>query len=418
MCKEIKCALILGFLLIVLGTATPLFAEPELHFDGEIRLRSEFDHKSFSPETVLHQYNDLRTRFGIDANLSDRTNLYLQFQDSRRLGENSQSGSLTNSKNVDIHQAYINVEHLWSGGIGLKAGRFELNYGNQRVFGSVGWHSVGRSWEGIMAFYSGNTFRMDAFFLKLIEQSNNRDFDITGIYTDIYSLNLHFFAFYELDNDKLLDVDLPRLPKNILDRINVGSYYHGKFRNFDVEFNGVYQFGEKFDSWWNNAAIYYDIRAFLFTFEVGYTFPNQGSLRLESGIDYSSGDDNTNDRKYTVYQNSYYTGHKFRGYMDYFISGTFLGLIDIYLGSGFSPANGWDLKAHLHYFRTDKKYDRGFGIGNDLGYEMDFTCTTTRIADVRLEAGASIFLPEEKYNGTYDKTGYWLYGMITANFKK
>ena len=417
-----KTKLTVIILFISLCLAVPLQADTEINFDGQIRVRSEVDKKEVKSNPPGQQYIDLRTRLGISARLEGNTTLYVQLQDSRRLGEENQfgqfqSGTLYDSKNVDLHQAYVQIDQLWKGGIGLKAGRFEVNYGNQRVFGSVGWHNVGRSWEGVMYWFKRPSFKIDYFWLKVEEVPVNRDFDIYGLYLDLINFNTQLFAFWEHDNDEFLGG--LRLSDNLLDRYNVGIYYQRNYRNYDFELNGVYQFGEKYAySIWPEHY-YQDIKAYLITFETGYTFDTKSEIRIAGGVDFSSGDHNDIDDKFTTYQNSYYTGHKFRGYMDYFIASNNNGLLDAYLRGGFKPLEGWTVRGDVHYFRTHKEYTSLGNVTNDIGMEFDLTVSTTRIAGVKFDTGASIFLPTDEYTGRTDSDpGLWLYAMITANFKK
>ena len=47
-----------------------------------------------------------------------------------------------------LHQAYFSVNKLFDLPLNLKLGRMELSYGPQRLIGAVGWHNVGRSFDG------------------------------------------------------------------------------------------------------------------------------------------------------------------------------------------------------------------------------------------------------------------------------
>jgi len=418
-----KTQLIVVSLLILFGFCMPLMAEPELHFDGQVRVRDENDDKdSFLPNRLKQSWTDLRARLGVSARIEDNTTFYVQFQDSRRLGavnqfDRFQSGTLHDSKNVDMHQAYLQIDHLWKNGPGFKTGRFEINYGNQRVFGSYDWDNVGRSWEGLMYWLDRPSYRVDLFGLQAEEVPINRDFIVFGLYTDLRKMNAQFFAFWEHDNDVFINSF--RLPKNLLDRYNVGTYYQNNCRNFDFTFNGVYQFGERyaFTAW--PIHVFQDISAYMLTFETGYTFNDKSDFRVAAGIDYSSGDDNINTGDYTVYQNSYYSGHKFRGYMDYFVNSYEYGLLDSYLHGGFTPFKGWSVKGDLHYFRTDEEYTDSLGTSRNIGVEFDLTITTTRIAGVTFDSGGSIFMPTDEYaRRTNPDPGYWLFITFTAEFKK
>ncbi len=85
-----------------------------------------------------------------------------------------------------------------------------------------------------------------------------------------------------------------------VDSHHVGAYYIGKLNNFDIFFEGVYQFGSA-----DNTGLGalgkeedYDISAFAFAADFGFQFKGKLTgfpMRPHIGILYSSGDDNPND---------------------------------------------------------------------------------------------------------------------------
>jgi len=415
--------------LIVLISAGPAMAETVVNISGQVRVRSEISDRSFDTTAKTQQYTFLRTRVMADAAIDDNTHAFVQFQDSRMLGDNGYSGSLSDAKNVDIHQAYLKVDHLWKNGIGFKAGRFEVNLGNQRVFGGVGWHNVGRSWEGFQTWLDRENVRFDAFWLKKMELNSttgNADFDIVGAHATIKSANLDLFGFYECDakyaTTTLNDTLMFSSTHKTLGRINLGVHWKKKRQQFDFEVNAVYQTG-KIQQWDQPAidslaSVEHDIAALMFTFEGGYTFDRPCKPRLALGVDYTSGDDNLADTDYKAYNNLYYTGHKYRGYMDYFLGSDSRGLMDIMLRVKANPTEGWTVKGDFHLFRTATEYvDFSDATTKDVGMEFDFGVVTSRVAGVNLAAGVSLFLPTESYVGMADPDPtFWNYFQATANF--
>ncbi|MFQ6007346.1 MAG: alginate export family protein, partial [Candidatus Zixiibacteriota bacterium] len=384
------------------------------------------------------QFAEMRTRVGVEAIIDDNTHAFIQPQDSRIAGDLSRfgqptSGTLNDAHNTDLHQAFVQIDNIFGEGWGGKAGRFEFTHGNERVFGPVGWDNVGRSWEGIMFWNDNPDFKATGFWLKsreLMEPTYNRDFDIFGLYGNVKAMEdarLDLFGFYEYD----ADTNGYASGINQLDRINLGLYYQRDYRQFDFEVNGVYQFGKQpsgIPVWSSNGDTLLDtvksevdIAAFMFTFEVGYSFEGAGNARLAAGIDYSSGDDGSDTTKFKTYQNSYYTGHKFRGYMDYFVPSFTAGLVDLMFRGKVDPTEGWTVSGDLHYFMTAEDYLSPIDTSTttDVGLEFDLTVTTTRVAGVKLDAGASIFLPQEAFAGVKDPDpGFWAWSMATVNFGK
>jgi len=421
---------LLLIIVVTLAVAVPAQADTDIKVSGQVRLREQFEDKSFDTSAAGNQFADMRTRIGVEATIDDNAHGFVQFQDSRMAGGYTffgepTSGQLNDGKNVDLHQAFIQIDNIFGEGWGGKAGRFEFSHGNERVFGPVGWDNVGRSWEGIMFWNDRPDFRVTGFWLKALElQSSayNRDFDIFGLYGNIRAMencNFDLFGFYEYD----ADTNGYATGISQLDRINLGLYYQRTYQQFDFEMNGVYQFGTiptRKPLWFGDTVkTEWDIAAFMFAFEAGYSFVGPSNARIAAGIDYSSGDDGSDTTKFKAYQNSYYTGHKFRGYMDYFVSSNTPGLMDLMLRGKVDPTPGWTVRGDLHYFMTAEDYISPIDTSatTDVGIEFDLTVSTTRVAGVNLDVGASIFLPEEAFAGMKDPDpGFWVWSMATLNF--
>lgn len=408
--------------------ALPVYGEVKLDISGQIRWRGEIERKIIHPAVGTRNFSLLRTRIMTRANIKDNAQAVVQFQDSRMFGCHDASGTLNSLDNVDIHQAYIQIEHLWKNGPGFRAGRFEVNLGNQRIFGAVGWHNVGRAWEGLTAWKDLGNINLAGYWLKQNERNNasfNLDFDVFGLTADINQIDIQALAFYEYKADYpsiLIDpYTILGSQYRALKRISTGFYGDWQYKTFDIEANAVFQFGRKqewgTDTAGNKTDQLRDISAFMFTVEVWHTFSSKTKPGLAAGIDYTSGDDKSDD-KIETYNNLYYTGHKFRGYMDYFIESDSSGLMDIVLKGKFNPAHGWTCRADFHYFtRTADYIDFNSKKTQDVGVEIDLTAQTGNIAGVNLDLGTSIFFPTESFAGySNPDPAWWGYIMMTADF--
>ncbi len=402
-------------------------AGTEIDLSGQVRARTELDWKSLHPEDGTRQYTYLRTRILAEAEISDNTRAVVQFQDSRRLGDNSLSGTLNDGKNVDVHQAYLQVDELWDDGLGIKVGRFEVALGNERVFGSVGWHNVGRSWEGVQAFCDMSKLRMDAFILKRLERDSrvgNADFDIFGINAKVKDAHLELFGFLENDalKDGMTENDIIYVADHQnLKRFTFGIYTKQTHEQFDFEANAALQTGKQ-RYWDGTESAEADLSAMMFTGEAGYTFDSKRQPRLAIGVDYASGDD-SDDNEYKSYNNMYYTGHKFRGFMDYFLASNEAGLMDIMLRGKVDVVNGWTVKGDVHLFSTAVDYSytaagaTAATMTKDVGTEIDVTVSTNRIAGVKFAAGGGIFMVKDAWAGMSDsETATWGWLQLTADF--
>jgi hypothetical protein len=399
-------------------------AETEVDVSGQIRVRTEFDDRLFGEENTLNMFTLMRTRLGIGATVDDNARFFVQVQDSRTLGGidafyGMQSGlGLNNTKNLDLHQAYLKVKRLWVDGLGLKLGRFEVAFGDERILGPVGWDNVGRSWEGGMLWYKAEKFTLKGMFLKALEfnapfkeVTMNRDFSVYALIAKIHDPGLELFWVYEYDADTLF---VTADDANDLDQFTIGGYYQNEVDQIDYHVNAAYQMGKLYDQ--------YDISAYMFAGEVGYSFTGERPARVALGIDYASGDDGSDD-EWNTYDNLYYTGHKFRGYMDYFLGSNTVGLIDL-MGRGKTElATDWWLMGDFHWFRTAEEYGVGDCSCSDVGAEIDLSVKTKSVKGVDLTGGASFFFPKENFGeyrfpgtGFDPNTGMWLYYMFTLNF--
>ncbi len=388
----------------------------QLSYDGQIRWRFETDKKSFEKDSKVSSFHDLRTRLALKFEPSERITAYIQFQDSRRFGVKG-SGDLQSLNNVDLNQVYFILHNLPFKNIHFKAGRFEVNYGNQRVFGAVGWHNVGRSWDGVLASYRDEIYRIDLFNLKKMElndASYNRDFDIFGIYVSAEKIGaslLFFYEYYSHSDDYIQEK---------LKRFNVAGFYAKKFKTVDFTIQGNYQFGEMPRDTLPDQLVQ-DIAALMAAAEFGYTFHSDNPARIAAGIDYTSGDDGSDSTKFKAYQNDYYTGHAFRGYMDYFVGSPDHGLIDLMFRSSFNYQREWVFKGDVHYFRAAEDYlskSDGTTLTKNIGMEIDLTVVNKSVEGATFTGGVSAFFADKHYSSYGDNSdpGLWAYFMTTINF--
>lgn len=386
---------------------------------GQVRVRWELDKKGFARNLDVKEFGLLRTRLGVDAVVDSNARVFIQIQDSRMFGApingTEVSGTGEFARNVDLHQGYVQINRLFASGPGLRAGRFELSFGNQRLMGASDWTNSGRSWDGVLLLIGHPNLALTGFYLKRVELNNpqtDEDFSIFGANSVFRSISSEFLLVYEHDANK------PSLlnSENQLDRLTL-AFYTRQVRNaVDFEMNAAYQAG---DILLVNpsSAIDASISAFLIAAELGYNFTAPIKPRLAAGIDYTSGDKRTVDDEWKAFNNLYYTGHKFRGYMDYFLASTPLGLTDFMIRGSIKPSPLWDIGLDFHHFRTSAKYVAEAVETNSVGNEVDFIVTTTAIKGATLQAGVATFIPTDDYlmTGNHDN-GFWAYTSLIVGF--
>jgi len=424
-----------ALVLASLAVGNSALAVTELNVSGQVRFRNEFDRRKFSSRYKLEPFSYLRTRVNIDAKVNDNAQAFVQFQDSRTLGgttfmNSNQSATLNNGRNVDVHQAYLKIDNLLGQGWGAMAGRFEVNLGNERTFGAVGWDNVGRAWEGATGWYDNESFKITGLALKAVETKNltgNRDFDVYGFNVDVRKARASFFALLERNAQR------DNVGRRKFNRLNLGGYIKQRKDRFDFEANAVYQGGTISTDFASGSlnivkdtivqtpttgSEMLDIKAYMVAAEIGYNFPGSRNVRFAVGADIASGDGNSSDTDYKSYNNLYYTGHKFRGYMDYFLKSNFGGLMDLMFRGKFDATRGWVIKGDVHYFKTMQDYvDYNALATSDVGFEVDLSVVTTRVKGAKIVNGLSFFLPEDSFAGTTNNNaGIWGYTQVIVNF--
>lgn len=396
--------------------------ESNWNFAGQVQLRSEIDGRDFSNDTRALSYTSMRTRLSVSKNVFENLNFFVQIQDSRIFGNTPNTLSAIN--NLDLHQASVSMKEPLGLPLTVKAGRFELSYGTQRFIGPVGWHYVGRSFDGaVFSFDPG--VNIDVFALTLNENQKYISNSIPSVYHDSLpaSNNSSMYGFWakkELNKSQIVDLfgyyemnrtkdkgDNPALSLG-----TVGVNYNGSFGNLSTLFEGAYQIGSMYNL---------DVSAYLVSLMLNY---KMDSFNYGVGGDILSGTDPKETEKYNTFAASYGTNHKFYGYMDYFINipnnTNKLGLRDFYVMAKWLP-DGWDFNfsADFHIFTSDKKaVDGKSSFGNELDLTVNYKFNKSTV----ITWGGSVFMPGDLMKTMFstvkyqkEDIGFWTYLMIQAN---
>lgn len=382
-------------------------AQDNVKVNAQIRPRFQYDDKNFNSNIGANSYTELRSRLGAMFSPSENLTGFIQIQDSRRFG--SEASTLSDSKNLDLHQAFFNIKSIFNLPFNLKVGRMELAYGSQRIIGSVGWHNVGRSFDGSV--------------LKLVTNSVDIDFigarvNESGLVGD--SLDQYLFSAY--GNLKVVDklnlqpfVIAEKTNKTDFTRITLGLHVSCKDKKkaFQHELDAAYQLGSQ------DATT--DISAFMVAYNAGYTFNTSIKPMLGAGIAYLSGDDGADADKYKVFNTLYATNHKFYGYMDYFLNipnNTYgLGLMDIHVKGSIVPAKKLKLALAFHMFNGNADYTLLDGsTSTSFGSEIDLTLSYKYDSNVNFVGGFSMFSPGDIFKETKgEDSSMWTYLMAVVN---
>jgi hypothetical protein len=377
---------------------------PTVKFGGEFRLRGEWDGRTVDvgdDAAVLS-----RVRLGVRADLDSWLGAYVQLQDARAWGTAANTLTDASADFLDMHQGYID---LGTARLTARLGRQEMNLGDQRLVGAVGWSNTGRSFDGARLLGEAGGIAWTAFWMSIFERD------------ELLPVGLHPQANQGVDDDGWLiggfastevggaTLELTALAdrKAITDEMYTANLRaHGRAGPVAYDAAGAYQFGP-------------DRAAFLVTGKLGVTI-GQGSLAAQ--VDYLSGDDDPTDADANAFNTLYATNHKFYGYMDYFL---FIpeqldeaGLIDAVLRGSLSLPKGAGVRLDLHRFSVAKERNGSKALGTEVDVVGSWKLHT--LAD--LEIGGGIFLAEDLATALLpafangDDPTYWGYAQLVIRW--
>jgi len=422
---------LLTLLLIILFTGA-VFAEEEGEspwiINAQGLMRPELDGRDFTNTTYAPIYTGMRIRLGVEKTLFNDFNFKVQVQDSRYWGQ--EGGTLNNMMNVDLHQAYAKIMNILDLPLYVQAGRFEMDYGNQRIIGSVQWHLVSRSFDGVRFGWDEDNAKVDVFVANTNNQGvsgvspagykypvgPDSNFRMVGVYTQwglAKGHNLDIYGYQEYDGRRSNGVDVN------MSRITAGARYAFGIDNLFGHVEGAFQFGKMKTL---------DIGANLIAVSLGYDF---GSLKASVNADISSGT-KTEDMatKWNLFD-SYATKHAFQGFMDYFLNiGPATGghgLNDMFLRLIYQE-KGSKFKTHLdiHYFTTNTPGMVNGSENSALGPEIDLVLNYVINKWAQVEWGGSVFMPGDYMKELWkvpntnpvvmrEDMSFWSYLMLKVN---
>lgn len=395
----------------------------EWKFFGRFQLRGEVDARDFSNRTNPFSFASLRTRLGASKTLFNQLDFFVELQDSRVLGqERNTSASIAN---VDLYQGYLKLRGIFDLPLDVQVGRFAMLYGTERFFGVSSWSYTGRSFDGIRFTIDPSDFALDLFVTthtqtlpyignatpSIYPISASRDHFIYGFRKNNVidlSHSIDLIGYYEYDKEFSKTID----DTVYLNRFTVASAYMGKFDDLSLTIEAAYQLGKK------NSR---DLSAYMISVYGNYDL-NQ--INFGVGADIYSGTKPTELKKDNSFETNYGTGHKFFGYMDYFVNipnnTKGLGLNTVYLMSNYKFGESkFSAQLNAHHFMANQKSLSGEAV---FGQEIDFVVRYDFVKGTAISGGASIFLPGNLMKSFW-KSGnkerkdpsYWAYLMVTAN---
>ena len=392
-------------LLIFMINLTITVAQSQIDVSAQIRPRLQMNNKDFSSDIAAENFTELRTRLGVKLSPARNISGLIQIQDSRVYG--TEPSTLASTDNIDLHQAYFEVKKLFSLPINVKLGRMELSYGPQRLIGAVGWHNVGRSFDGGVIQLTTNKVDIDFFSAQTNEErqvGDTNDFSLMGAYG-----NLKLSKNYKIQPFVIGEIETG----TDFNRYTIGIYINGNLGDFSHEVEGAYQLGSI------NENV--DIAAFMFALNLKYNFDLPSKPAIGGGVDYLSGDDGEDPEKSKVFNTLYATNHKYYGFMDYFLNipahTLGLGLMDVHVKAEILPFNKFKAALAFHMFNANADFTLSDGsTSTSFGSEVDLTLIYTYNSAVKFQGGFSLFSPGDIFKQTRgEDMSTWGYLMAVVN---
>ena len=375
--------------------ATP----PKVQWGAEIRFRPE-SRSDFNQKNALNNFLLQRIRLDARLRLSEQVAGLVQFQDSRFWGQETSTAS--NESNVDLHQAYLQVDRFLHDRLRLRLGRQELIYGNERLIGAFGWDNVGRSFDALKLTYTAPVWSYDFLFSRVADRRNsargNDSQDLIGLYARIGKSEARFglepYVLYLRDGLETRG-ERPGSGPESTRLVTLGFRHFANFTNgFGYTLENAYQLGQSGPDTHRAAALA----------AVGrYRFARRFSPEIGFEYDVATGDSDPQDGRSGEFHNLFPTNHMHYGYADYM---GWRNMQNFKPYFAFQPAA--NVRAELSYHRLLLMERRGAWknaggkvlgfdptgrLGTDLGHEIDLTLSFPMYERVRMLAGYSVFVP-------------------------
>ena len=405
---------------------------------GELRWRYE-NWNNFDFDGSASNWHLGRARVGVKAEVGENIWGVFQIQDSRYWGEElnlvpiypyyrTYNGYFND--NIDFHQAFLKIESLWGSNFGLKIGRQELSYGDERLVGADDWNNIGQAFDGLKVMFKSDYFDFDVFYTQLspfypdfninnpavpLTIGGGANANFSGFYGTAKPIeNLAWDGYVFLFYDGSFGPDEPWL-------WTLGTRAAGTFaENFDYTGEFAFQLGSSPFSF----AADDDVSAFALALMAGYTFPVEVKPRIGATFGLATGDDDPVDGKTKTFFPLFPSAHAKWGAMDF---QTWSNMMNLGLKGSLMPSEDLTLKAGFNFLWLNKEDGGWFlpygftgptsGTSKNLGSELDLGFHYMYKDAVGFSAGYSHFFPGEALDDIgLDQAPDWIYISTKLGF--
>jgi hypothetical protein len=381
-----------------------------LRTTAELRFRYEYDDqlsvKGYEPGT-LDRFLLERLRLNLDFQFGAGLRFFLQIQDAHvlgtRFGERDFQESNPFEDILDIRQAFLEWLRIGGTPFGIRAGRQQISYGDQRVFGPGNWGNTGRyAWDAFMVKVDTDRFWVDLWVGRYLrnrpELWPNRpvgDPTYYVAYGQLKRLPFRLDLFYALLHDSSGQVQ---------GESGLGdAWRHSLGFQLEGETWGTLLYGATFVAQLGSSG-QDTVRAFGLSAQLGARLPIPWRPRIIGKLTWGSGDADPHDGVSGTFDNL--VGGRdiyFYGYLNLF---SWANLRDYEVNLHLEPHRTLQVMLEYHYFTLDQARDAWYTSGlkplrRDLagasgvvmGHEIDVRLVWRPIRSLELMPAYGRFFP-------------------------
>lgn len=404
-----------------------------LDLGGQVRFRYESDHdfqvKSYAPGTS-DSFLLERIMLNADLRYGEQARIHLQFRDAHvmgsRLGQEDFPRSNPFEDTMDIRQAFAEWLRIGGSPFGIKVGRQQISYGDQRVFGPGLWGNTGRYvWDAAMLKIDTESFWSDVWVGRFIK---NRPDDWPNsafawplaavFYSHVKKLPFSLDFFYAHRYDGSASTKAETGTGNLVSH-SIGFQAEGEKAPFLYGATFVHQFGSFGED---------TLRALGANGKLGFFLPLPFEPQITAQFTWGSGDSDPHDGIHGTFDGVFGGADiMFYGYLNLFF---WANIRDHEMDVRFKPMETVTVKVQYHYFSLDRSTDAWYTTsqkplrrdptgeaGTSLGHELDASIVWNLSNHLELTAAYGHFFP-----GTFvARTGKaseadWFCGQIVYAF--
>ncbi len=286
-----------------------------LRFSGEYRARVEgFTGGGFKPNSE-DAYLLSRLRINMMVQPESWLKFAFQAQDAHVFWKNQNPAAPPYQDAMDLRLGYVEMGDIEKRTLGFRAGRQELNFGDQRLIGSLNWTNTARSFDALRGTYSHDGYRVDLFAASVVnlvdgqfDKSANGNY-LYGVYGGMAKLvpnaTVEPYFLWRRSSGLVTELGTP----GIENFGTVGLRFVGKLpANWDYGLEMDKQAGslgtDSIGAWAGHWVLGH-------TLSTAHLHP-----RIALEYNYASGDDNPKDGHRGTFDQLYPTGHDKYGMAD------------------------------------------------------------------------------------------------------